>query len=154
ILFDRPALSMHPVALAGLAILAVMPESILDAGFQMSFAAIIGLIALAEWQMARKPDDIARPAVWRAAGILPRLKRHFSGIVLATTVATLATAPFAIFHFNRTGGYSILSNVLADFSVAFVVMPSAAIAVILMPFGLDKWPLEVMGWGVQRMMDV
>jgi competence protein ComEC len=155
ILFDRPALSMHPVALAGLAILAVMPESILDAGFQMSFAAIIGLIALAEWQMARKPsDDIARPAFWSAAGVWLRLKRYFMGIVLATTVATLATAPFAIFHFNRTGGYSILSNVLADFSVAFVVMPSAAIAVILMPFGLDQWPLQVMGWGVQRMVDV
>lgn len=155
ILFDRPALSMHPVALAGLAILVVMPESVLDVGFQMSFAAIIGLIALAEWQMARKPDDdIARPAFWSARGIFQRLKRYFTGIVLATTVATLATAPFAIFHFNRTGGYSILSNVLADFSVAFVVMPSAAIAVILMPFGLDKWPLESMGWGVQRMVDV
>jgi competence protein ComEC len=155
VLFDRPALTMHPVALAGLAILAVMPESVLDAGFQMSFAAIIGLIALAEWQAARKARiDAPRPGFWTIAGLFARLKRYFLGIVLATTVATLATTPFAIFHFNRAGGYSILSNVLADFSVAFVVMPSAAIAVILMPFGLDYWPLQAMGWGVQRMIDV
>ncbi|MGQ0741621.1 MAG: ComEC/Rec2 family competence protein [Alphaproteobacteria bacterium] len=154
VLFDRPALTMHPVALAGIAILAFAPESILDAGFHMSFAAIIGLIALAEWQAARAARRDMPPAIWTLPGALLRVRRYFTGIVLVTTVATLATAPFAIFHFNRAGGYSILSNVLADFVVAFIVMPSAAIGVILMPFGLDAWPLRVMGWGVERMMEV
>ena len=46
---DRPALSMRAVALAALALLAFEPEDLVDPGFQMSFAAVIGLIALAEF---------------------------------------------------------------------------------------------------------
>jgi competence protein ComEC len=155
VFFDRPALSMRPVALAGLAILAVTPESIFDAGFQMSFAAIIGLIALAEWYRVRPRDAAApRPGLFSFRGVLRAVKNRVVAIMLATTVATLATAPFAIFHFDRAVGYSMLANVLAEAPVALIVMPAAAIAVILMPFGLDHWPFQVMGWGVQRMMDV
>jgi competence protein ComEC len=49
VLADRPALSMRAVALAALALLIYEPEDIVDPSFQMSFAAVIGLIALAEW---------------------------------------------------------------------------------------------------------
>ena len=45
VLLDRPALALRNVALAAFLILAVYPESLLDAGFQMSFAAVTALIA-------------------------------------------------------------------------------------------------------------
>ncbi len=47
-ILDRPALTMRNVALAALIILVAMPESLFDPSFQMSFAAVIGLVALVE----------------------------------------------------------------------------------------------------------
>jgi competence protein ComEC len=44
-----------------------------------------------------------------------------------------------------------LANFLAEPVVAFVIMPFAAIAVIVMPMGLEAAPLHLMGWGVHVM---
>jgi competence protein ComEC len=57
VIADRPALSMRAVAIAALLILAVVPDEIVNPGFQMSFAAVIGLIALAEWAASRPRRD-------------------------------------------------------------------------------------------------
>jgi competence protein ComEC len=38
--------------------------------------------------------------------------------------------------------------------VAFVVMPAAALAVIVMPFGWETLPLHIMGWGVHVMTGI
>lgn len=149
VLADRPALSMRAVAMAALAILIFSPEDIVNPGFQMSFAAVIGLIALAEWVANRPRGDEPRRS---GAGRLWRWGWRALVAVLATSfVATLATTPFAIYHFDRAASYSLLANLLAEPIVAFVIMPSAAFAVVLMPFGLEYWPLQAMGWGVHQM---
>ena len=49
VLLDRPALTMRNVALAALLILIVSPESLFDLSFEMSFAAVVALVALYEW---------------------------------------------------------------------------------------------------------
>jgi predicted membrane metal-binding protein len=49
VMLDPPALTMRNVALAALAILVVAPESLFDVSFQMSFAAVVGLVAFYEW---------------------------------------------------------------------------------------------------------
>jgi competence protein ComEC len=48
----------------------------------------------------------------------------------------------------------VLGNLGAMPIMGFVVMPAAAISVILMPFGLDRIPLHVMGWGIEAMLAV
>jgi len=149
VMADRPALSMRAVALAALALLAFQPENIIDPGFQMSFAAVIGLIALAEWGASRPRNDTVKPG--RALFLWRKARRYVIGMLLASVVATLATTPFAIYHFDRAAAYSLLANLLAEPVVAFVIMPWAAIAVILMPVGLEAGPLQIMGWGVHVM---
>ena len=149
VLADRPALSMRAVALAALALLAFEPEQIVDPSFQMSFAAVIGLIALAEWGSSRPRNDA--PASGRATAMWWKGRRYIAGMLLASVVATLATTPFAIYHFDRAAAYSLIANLLAEPVVAFVIMPSAAIAVILMPVGFEAGPLHLMGWGVHMM---
>jgi len=148
ILLDRPALSMRSVAIAAFMILAFEPESLTEPGFQMSFAAVAGLIAMAEWQAARPRREDTVPGVVRVA------RRYVVGLAAASIVAGLATAPFAIFHFNRASGYSLLANLAAMPIVGAVIMPAAALAVVAMPFGLEYWPLQAMGWGVRRMTDI
>jgi competence protein ComEC len=149
VMLDRPALSMRSVAMAALVILIFQPEDVVDPSFQMSFGAVIGLIALAEWQSGRRsglPEPASRfGRAWR------KLRVYVLGALAVSTVATLATTPMAIYHFDRAAFYSLLANLLAEPVVAFVIMPAAAIAVVLMPFGLELLPLRVMGWGVHAM---
>ena len=148
VIADRPALSMRAVALAALLILAFVPDEIVNPGFQMSFAAVIGLIALAEWAASRpRRDELPAGRVFR---VLAKSRRYVFGMLAASLVATLATTPFAIYHFDRAASYSLLANLLAEPIVAFVIMPSAAAAVVMMPFGLESWPLQTMGWGVHQ----
>ena len=112
VLADRPALSMRAVAISAALILAVQPEGVVDPSFRMSFAAIIGLIALAEWERGRIKDGM--PTITGMSRLLRWGGRYLTGIVLVSIVAGLATAPFAIYHFDRAPGYSLLANLMAQ----------------------------------------
>jgi competence protein ComEC len=146
VLADRPALSMRSVALAAVLIVLFEPECVLDAGCQMSFASVVGLIALAEWSAARRA---ANPD--RAGGWLRRASRYLLAPAAVSIVAGLVSAPIAIFHFDRASQYGLLSNLIAEPVVGTLIMPAATAAMVLMPLGLDRWPLIVMGKGVAAM---
>lgn len=46
VMIDQAAISMRLVALSAMAVLLLAPESLLSASFQMSFAAVVGLVAV------------------------------------------------------------------------------------------------------------
>jgi competence protein ComEC len=148
ILADRPALSMRSVALAALIILLLRPESLIEPGFQMSFAAVVGLVAVAEWEAAHRSHEGMGPRAF--AGV----RRYMRGIAITSLVGSIATAPYAVFHFDRATHYAVLGNLLAMPVMGFVTMPFAAISVIAMPFGLEAWPLKVMGFGIAIMLSM
>jgi competence protein ComEC len=141
VLLDRPALSMRSLALAATILLLARPEAITEPGFQMSFAAVASLIAVAEWEEGRER-------------LVPRsyLYRHLRGIALTSLVASLATLPFAIFYFGRATHYAILGNLLAMPVMGLMVMPAAALSVVAMPFGWEHAPLQLLGWGITLML--
>ena len=149
ILLDRPALSMRSLALAAALILLLGPESLLEPGFQMSFAAVMSLIAVAEWEAARPPREVGP-----ASPAMRNVRRYMRGIVVTSLVGSISTIPFAIYHFNRATHYAVLGNLLAMPVMGFVVMPAAAISVVMMPLGLDSVPLHILGWGVEFMLAV
>ena len=147
ILVDRPALSMRSVMLAAVFVILITPENVLDPGCQMSFAAVIGLIAFAEWQQGRARDEVQKT-------LLRRAWRYVVGVSITSTIAGLATAPIAIFHFDRASPFGIIANLLALPVVGVVIMPAAVAAMVLMPFGLDAWPLIAMGKGTAAMLAI
>ena len=144
VLFDRPALALRNVALSAFLILALYPESLFDAGFQMSFAAVTGLVAAYEivrQRMARRgePHPILRVGLF------------FGGIVASTLIASAAVAPFAAFHFHQSQQYAVLANLIAIPICNIIVMPCALAALVLMPFGLEWLPLSALGKGIEAM---
>jgi competence protein ComEC len=148
VLLDRTALSMRLVAWAAAVVLAIAPESLLGPSFQMSFAAVIALIAayeLARGFRERVMVDWAWPR---------RVVAYFVGVALTSLVAVVATAPFAIFHFNRLAGYGLLANLAAVPLTAFWIMPLGLAALILMPFGLEAWALVPMGLGTDLLVEI
>jgi competence protein ComEC len=149
ILFDRPALSMRSLGFAAAILLFAAPESLIEPGFQMSFAAVASLIAVAEWEQRRAA---ARPPAPMPA--FAHLRRYLRGIAVTSFVGSVATMPYAAFHFDRATHYAVLGNLLAMPIMGFVTMPMAALSVVLMPLRLDMVPLHVMGWGIAAMLTV
>ncbi len=89
ILLDRPALSMRNVALAAIVILLWRPESLVGASFQMSFAAVVALIAFYETEFARRwTMDAGRGGV---SSLLRTVLVYVLGIALTSIVAGAAT---------------------------------------------------------------
>ena len=148
VMLDRPALALRNVALAALAILLVWPESLFDPGFQMSFAAVVALVAVYEWLRQREEE---RAAV-TMRGSLRQVLLFFGGIITSTLIASLAVAPFGIYHFHNTQQFAILANLIAIPICNVIVMPAALATLVAMPFGLEAAPLRVMGWGIEAMV--
>jgi competence protein ComEC len=143
ITFARQALTMRNVAIAALVIALADPASIFRASFQLSFAAVIALIAAYE---------LARDNRENTGGDRHKAIRLFMDIAMTSLIAGLATLIFTAYHFQQTAPFGILGNLLAMPIVTFVMMPSALLATLLIPFGLDVLPFQIMGWSIDIML--
>lgn len=148
VLLDRPAVALRNVALSAMIILVVFPESVLDPGFQMSFAAVTALVAVHEALRARRErrDQIGRGAPPMAAPI-----REVTAILISTIIASIAVSPFSIYHFHNTQTLALIANVVAIPVCNLIVMPAALAVLLALPFGFEILPLTIMGWGVDIM---
>lgn len=143
VMLDRSALSMRLVAWAAVLVLLLAPETLIGPSFQMSFAAVVALIASYE--------KLSAPmAAWRSSHRAPqhRLALYVVGLVLTSLIAGSATALYGAYHFNRFAVWSLLANLAAVPLTGALVMPSAMLSLLLMPFGLEGLALAPMGWGV------
>lgn len=150
ILVDRQAISLRNVGWAALALMAIYPDAIFGASFQMSFLAVLALVAVYEqsWSKANLRRIDGSLDVPRAVAF------YIFGLVVADLVAGGATAIFAAYHFNRLPTYSVLTNLVAAPLTSFWIMPAGVIALLLMPFGLDAWAVKIMGEGVVLLGDL
>ncbi|KAA0694442.1 ComEC family competence protein [Neorhizobium sp. P12A] len=147
VLFDRPSLSLRNVALSAIAILILSPSEALGPSFQMSFAATLALVSgYSLWQ--RRPSREGGLLRLRIFSPLAVVFRFFGGIASTSFVGGLSTAIFSIEHFHRLATYGLVANLAAMPVVSFVVMPVGMLAVLLMPFGLDYYPWQVTGVGL------
>ncbi len=146
VLIDRSPFSMRLVALAATGILIVAPDSLLGASFQLSFAAVVALIAVAEE---------ARDRSWLGvggAGIVRRAWVYVAGVALTSFVAGTATAPIAAYHFDRYASYGVIGNLVAVPITGAWVMPWGLVALGLAPFGAERFGLIPMGWGIEAIL--
>ncbi len=148
ILVDRLSLSARALAWAALAVMLASPYAVTTAAFQMSFAAVAGLVAFYETFRERIGG------LYRDAGLARRWGLHLLAIVLTTVVTTVATTPFTVFHFNRYAVYSVAANIVAVPITGLWVLPWAMLSCALMPFGLERVALAPMGWGIDLIADV
>ena len=144
ILVDRHAVSLRSVGLAALALLEIYPEALIGASFQMSFMAVLTLVAIYE--------NCSLCPHWRGPhGEL--LIGKFVLVFVATLVVTdLAagsmTSVFAAYHFNLMPLYDMVANLFATPVTGIWIMPLGLVALPLMPLGGDAPVWSLMGEGV------
>lgn len=130
IALGREAITLRMVAAGALIVLLIWPDSLAGASFQLSFAAIVAIVALHESPRARA--WFAR----RDEGWPARILRALAALILTGLAVEIALAPIALFHFHRQGLYGAFANVVAIPLTTFVIMPLEALALLLDLAGL------------------
>ena len=134
----------------------VIPESLFNAGFQLSFAAVTALVAGYEAyrirtdQRRRQQRGIVHQAIGRM-NWLRGLWQFLAGTIATTLLAGLATAPIEAYHFHQTQTFVVATNLIAVPLSNLVVMPAALAAFLAMPFSLEAYPLGLMKLGIDGM---
>ncbi len=145
IVIGREALTLRLVAGGAFLILAVRPEALLGPSFQLSFAAVTGIVALYQSRLGRWLGDPVREQGWAA-----RLLRHVLMLVVTGLVAEAMLAATALYHFNRAGLFGVAANLVAIPLTSFVVMPLLLLALVAAPLGLAG-PVY---WALGKAMDL
>ncbi len=141
IMLDRQTNALRLVMISALLSMIFAPSATMGASFQMSFFAVFCLIA-ANPGMSFK-DDPPGSLMNR----LPTGLRSTAAIVRTSLIATAATAPFTIYHFQSFNAYGFLSNVLAIPITSFWIMPFTLLAYITAPWSLDGFFIDMAGLG-------
>lgn len=114
------------LACSALLILAVAPEQLFDAGFQLSFVAVAGLLLfhppIYRWMLRRMPDEpmqIERPLplqfvrwFWRAT----------ASLLAASLAAMLMTTPITAYYFNLFSPVSLVANMVIVPLASFILL--------------------------------
>lgn len=147
-MLGRQAISLRLLGAAALAILLVRPEVLLGASFQLSFAAVIGIVALYESRLGRwlaQPRD--DESWWQS------LARGAAALLASGLVAEVALSGIGLYHFGRGGLYGIGANLIAIPFTSFVVLPTLMLALLGEALGTGLlWPIA--GWAMQMLIDL
>jgi len=107
--YNRDRMSLNALAAAALAMLAVAPCSLFDAGFQMSFMAVFFILVFYRPIYNMVPERLRRHA----------LAARLWQMTAVSVAAQAGVAPLIMFYFGRFSCYSLLAG--------FFVIPAAAL---------------------------
>jgi len=142
IMIDRLRISMRVCAIAAAIVLVIDPSVLVGVSFQMSFGAVVALIAVYEAYGTRLGRLLhGRSVSEKALG-------YYAGVVVTTVIVTLGTYPYSIYHFHHIALFSPLANVIAVPLSAIWTLPWGVVTCLLMPLGLERLALVPMGWGI------
>jgi competence protein ComEC len=123
-LAGRPRSRWYAILLAAFATLAVNPRACGDVGWQLSFAAVVGILlwseGIREWLLRRFGREGAGPQSWT---------RGLADGAALTIAATLATAPLMAHHFESFSLTALPANMLALPAVAPVMWLGMLVAI-------------------------
>ncbi len=127
-LIYRPITLLNAVGASALVILIASPSQLFRPGFQLSYAAVIGIAVVARqitpWTQSLKSR-------WLRSGVL---------IVSSSVAATLATAPIVAWHFGSVSLVSLFAN------LAMIPLAAASLYLCLALAFLSVLSVAAAGW--------
>ena len=134
-MLSRNTRSMDVLAVTAALLLVISPQWLFDVGFQMSFAAVTGILLLYGpifRFLTYREKESGQPSVWITC------RRVFSdgivGLVVISLTAQLGVAPLVAYYFGNFPTYFLLTN--------FIVTPAAFLIIALAIGMLVGLPLQ------------
>lgn len=133
-ILGRNVFTIRNTALVFAALLITNPHYLVQPGFQLSFAAIFGLL----WFFTdTKYEKLSLPMkVWRAIKIM----------ILTTFIATIFTMPFIAYHFHTIQIYSLLGNLLCLPIFSLLIMPLTMLGLTSYAAAVYNWTFGIANW--------
>lgn len=127
IILGRNVINLRNVCVAFLIIFLINPHYIMQAGFQLSFAAIFGLV----WFWNKDKTNVFEEPEHHNKTLIFLYKT-----IMTTVIATLFTMPFVMAHFNSVPLYSLLGNLILLPIFSCVIMPLVLIGTLCAAFNI------------------
>jgi competence protein ComEC len=155
--------SLDAVQLLALSVLAMLmyhPPDLYNAGFQLSFVTVLGLMTcstpvLRAIEAARDPDLLTagtaiRYTRWQS--LLRQLRISITATLVAGAVAWLASAPIVEYHFNQLNPWQVFSSIALALPVFLSLILGVTKIVLTLAWpGLAGWWAALAAWPVQWM---
>jgi competence protein ComEC len=149
---DKEALST--LALAALAVLAVEPHALFGISFQLSFAAVLGILWLAPAIQGKMP--FLGKETRGYGGVQYRLWTYFAGLSVVTLSALLFLLPVTVFYFHRVSLLSLPANVTVMPILGLWIIPLGLLSAMILPFsqGVAGFCLDLGASGMDLMLAI
>ena len=129
ILMDRSASSQRFLSAAFFIMMMFTPESVFNPSLQMSFMAVLSLIA--------GFLSITKKFNLEEAGRFKKSVVYSFGVFLASVLSTIGTTPHTIYHFNQFSISGLISNIIAVPIIEFISIPFGVIGLFFSFIGLE-----------------
>ena len=116
-MIERKGFVVNSLAASAFFLLCVNPYNLFEIGFQLSYAAVVGIVVL------QKP-------IYNLLYVKNKLLDKAWEVTSVTLAAQLATIPFTLFYFNQFSTYFWLSNLLM-MPISFVVVISGMVLLLV-----------------------
>ena len=134
VLLGRPREVWSALALAALVILILSPLRLFSVSFQLSFAAVSGILYFMPRWFGFEGEKPAAADPW--PGWVARLKRRLTEALIVSAVASLVTAPLVAHYFQVLSLFGFLVNLVAIPLVLMLSLPLGGLAVLAEVFSL------------------
>jgi competence protein ComEC len=138
-LFGRDSFSLRNVCIAFVLIFLMNPHYVMQPGFQLSFAAIFGLV----WFFGG--------AEFQKTSFVRKYARLIGAAIMTSVIATVFTAPFVAHHFYSLPIYGLIGNLILLPVFSFTIMPLALIGAVAGLFGFHgplTWAHSIYDWAL------
>ncbi len=129
-LFHRNVLSLRNVSIAMILLFLINPHFIMQPGFQLSFAAVFGMVYFFKDNKFIKRNPSQKIIHW------------FMILAKTSFIAFIFTAPFIASHFNSLTIYSLVGNLILIPLFSILIMPFVILGAIASFFGFH-WFLNI-----------
>ncbi|WP_341790773.1 ComEC/Rec2 family competence protein [Rickettsia endosymbiont of Polydrusus tereticollis] len=140
VIIERSCFPLRSLAIAAFIILSLNPEYIFHPSFQLSFIAVLSLVAGYEFYLKNQ---------WLLGdnkGIFASIKFYTASNIYSSFLASIITAPVVINQFFIFSTYSIPNNLIVVPIMSFFLMPLALLSLPLMWLNIDGFILKIMGF--------
>ena len=131
-LMGRHTSRWNPILAAAVIILLINPLALWSVSFQLSFAAVIGIMMIASWMQ-------------RHMKLRSRWSKYIGGLLMVSIGAQLATMPLTLYYFGQTSNYFALTNLIV-IPLAFVVLLLGLGTLVFSWCVLGEWLGSITEW--------